>query len=68
MLVDLERNDLGRVSEYGSVEVDELLVVEKYSHVMHLVSNVKSKLAEGHSLYDCIRAVFPGGTITGRQK
>ncbi|WP_432813892.1 anthranilate synthase component I family protein [Shouchella hunanensis] len=68
MLVDLERNDLGRVSEYGSVEVDELLVVEKYSHVMHLVSNVKSKLAEGHSLYDCIRAVFPGGTITGAPK
>ncbi|MBG9782366.1 anthranilate synthase component I family protein [Shouchella lehensis] len=68
MLVDLERNDLGRVSEYGSVEVDELLVVEKYSHVMHLVSNVKSKLAEGYSLYDCIRAVFPGGTITGAPK
>lgn len=68
MLVDLERNDLGRVSSYGTVEVDELLVVEKYSHVMHLVSNVKSKLAEGYSLYDCIRAVFPGGTITGAPK
>lgn len=68
MLVDLERNDLGRVSSYGSVEVDELLVVEKYSHVMHLVSNVKGLLAEGLSLYDCIKATFPGGTITGAPK
>ncbi|GAF14253.1 para-aminobenzoate synthase, aminase component [Bacillus sp. JCM 19045] len=68
MLVDLERNDLGRVSSYGSVEVDELLVVEKYSHVMHLVSNVKGQLAKGLSLFDCIRATFPGGTITGAPK
>ncbi len=68
MLVDLERNDLGRVSAYGSVEVDELMTIERYSHVMHLVSNVKGKLAEGYSLYDCIRAVFPGGTITGAPK
>lgn len=68
MLVDLERNDLGRVSTYGSVEVNELMVIERYSHVMHLVSNVKSQLAEEYSLYDCIRAVFPGGTITGAPK
>ncbi|KGA96321.1 para-aminobenzoate synthase [Alkalihalobacillus alcalophilus ATCC 27647 = CGMCC 1.3604] len=68
MLVDLERNDLGRVSEYGSVEVNELLVIEKYSHVMHLVSNVRGKLREGHDLYEVIRATFPGGTITGAPK
>ncbi|OEF98462.1 anthranilate synthase component I family protein [Desulfuribacillus alkaliarsenatis] len=68
MLVDLERNDLGRVSEYGSVEVNELLVLEKYSHVIHLVSNVRGKLIAGNSLFDVIRAVFPGGTITGAPK
>ncbi|GAE31769.1 para-aminobenzoate synthase [Halalkalibacter hemicellulosilyticusJCM 9152] len=68
MLVDLERNDLGRVSSYGTVEVDELMVIEKYSHVMHIVSNVKGMLAEGHTLYDVIRATFPGGTITGAPK
>nr|WP_148296933.1 aminodeoxychorismate synthase, component I [Halalkalibacter akibai] len=68
MLVDLERNDLGRVSAYGSVEVDELMVIEKYSHVMHIVSNVKGELAEGNDLYDVIRATFPGGTITGAPK
>nr|WP_273846821.1 anthranilate synthase component I family protein [Halalkalibacter alkalisediminis] len=68
MLVDLERNDLGRVSEYGSVEVDELMVIEKYSHVMHIVSNVKGTLAEKNDLYDVIRATFPGGTITGAPK
>ena len=68
MLVDLERNDLGRVSEYGTVEVDELMVIERYSHVMHLVSNVVGKLATDHSIYDVIKAVFPGGTITGAPK
>ena len=68
MLVDLERNDLGRVSRYGSVEVDELMVIEKYSHVMHIVSNVKGTLAEENDLYDVIRATFPGGTITGAPK
>ncbi|MDQ0209228.1 aminodeoxychorismate synthase, component I [Alkalicoccobacillus murimartini] len=68
MLVDLERNDLGRVSSYGSVEVDELMVIERYSHVMHLVSNVIGELAEGNSVHDVIRAVFPGGTITGAPK
>ncbi|WP_245805934.1 aminodeoxychorismate synthase, component I [Bacillus alkalicellulosilyticus] len=68
MLVDLERNDLGRVCEYGTVEVDELMVIEKYSHVMHIVSNVKGTLAQGHDLFDIIEATFPGGTITGAPK
>lgn len=68
MLVDLERNDLGRVSQYGSVEVNEFMVIEKYSHVMHIVSNVRGKLAEDKSWFDVVNAVFPGGTITGAPK
>ncbi|MGM7684107.1 anthranilate synthase component I [Cytobacillus sp. Hm23] len=68
MLVDLERNDLGRVCRYGTVEVDEFMIIEKYSHVMHIVSNVKGKLGENKNAYDLIRAVFPGGTITGAPK
>ncbi len=68
MLVDLERNDLGRVCEYGSVYVDELLSIERYSHVMHIVSNVVGKLRVDRSLIDLIAAVFPGGTITGCPK
>ena len=68
MLVDLERNDLGRVCRYGSVEVDEFMVIERYSHVMHIVSNVRGELAEGKTNTDVIRAMFPGGTITGAPK
>ncbi|MEL6788394.1 MAG: anthranilate synthase component I [Cyanobacteria bacterium J06607_15] len=68
MLVDLERNDLGRVCEWGSVEVDELLVIERYSHVMHLVSNVKGILNSDRDAIDLIKAVYPGGTITGCPK
>ena len=68
MLVDLERNDLGRVCEWGSVEVDELLVIERYSHVMHLVSNVRGILRHDCDAVDLIRALFPGGTITGCPK
>ncbi|WP_075620321.1 anthranilate synthase component I family protein [Paenisporosarcina indica] len=68
MLVDLERNDLGRVSAYGSVDVNEFMVIEKYSHVMHIVSNVRGTLAENTSNAEVIRAVFPGGTITGAPK
>ncbi|MCR2822135.1 anthranilate synthase component I family protein [Lederbergia panacisoli] len=68
MLVDLERNDLGRVCEYGSVKVDELMTVEKYSHVMHIVSLVSGELLPDKSAYDLIEAVFPGGTITGAPK
>lgn len=68
MLVDLERNDLGRVSDYGTVHVDEFMVIEKYSHVMHIVSNVKGKLARNKGFVDIVDAVFPGGTITGAPK
>jgi anthranilate/para-aminobenzoate synthase component I len=68
MLLDLERNDLGRVCEYGTVGVDEMMVVEDYSHVIHIVSNVRGTLAPGRDAFDLIRAVFPGGTITGVPK
>lgn len=68
MLVDLERNDLGRVCRYGSVEVNEFMEIEKYSHVMHIVSNVRGELADGKTIVDIIEAVFPGGTITGAPK
>jgi para-aminobenzoate synthetase component I len=68
MLVDLERNDLGRVCQWGSVEVDELLVIERYSHVMHLVSNIRGKLKSDRHAVDLIRGMFPGGTITGCPK
>ncbi|MFE1746356.1 anthranilate synthase component I [Coleofasciculus sp. H7-2] len=68
MLVDLERNDLGRVCEWGSVEVNELFTIERYSHVMHLVSNVIGKIRPNYDAVDLIRAFFPGGTITGCPK
>jgi para-aminobenzoate synthetase component I len=68
MLVDLERNDLGRVCEWGSVQVDELFAIERYSHVMHLVSNVIGTLRSDCDAIDLIRALFPGGTITGCPK
>ena len=68
MLVDLERNDLGKVSEYGSVDVSEYRRVDRYSEVMHLVSEVEGRLREGCDLTDAIAAVFPGGTITGAPK
>jgi para-aminobenzoate synthetase component 1 len=68
MLVDLERNDLGRVCRYGTVEVDEFMVIEKYSHVMHIVSNVRGELDENKLNIEVIDACFPGGTITGAPK
>ncbi len=68
MLIDLERNDIGRVCDYGSVRVDELMVLEEYSHVIHIVSNVRGNLHAGKDLFDLIRATFPGGTITGVPK
>ena len=68
MLIDLERNDLGRVCTPGSVEVDELMTVESYAHVHHIVSNVRGRLREGITPGEVIRAVFPGGTITGCPK
>jgi anthranilate synthase component 1 len=68
MLIDLERNDLGRVCAGGSVEVDEYMSVESYAHVHHIVSNVSGRLRSGASPIDVIRALFPGGTITGCPK
>lgn len=68
MLVDLERNDLGRVCRYGSVQVEELMVIEEYSHVMHIVSHISGELREGTEAVDLLAAVFPGGTITGAPK
>ena len=68
MLIDLERNDLGRVCVPGSVQVDELMTVESYAHVHHIVSNVRGKLREGVTPGQVIHAVFPGGTITGCPK
>jgi anthranilate synthase component 1 len=68
MLVDLGRNDVGRVSVAGSVSVSELMVIERYSHVMHIVSNVSGKLAAGNDAYDVVRACFPAGTVSGAPK
>ena len=68
MLVDLARNDLGRVCEYGSVEVKDLMIIERYSHVMHIVSHVEGKLAPGRTAYDLMRATFPAGTLSGAPK
>ena len=68
MLVDLGRNDVGRVAVPGSVEVRELGVVERYSNVMHLVSGIRARLAPGHSALDALRACFPAGTVTGAPK
>jgi anthranilate synthase component 1 len=68
MLIDLERNDLGRVCCPGTVEVNELMVLESYAHVHHIVSNVRGKLAPNTSPVHAVKAVFPGGTITGCPK
>jgi anthranilate synthase component 1 len=66
--VDLGRNDVGRVAEIGSVEVTELMGVERYSHVMHIVSHVRGKLAQGKTCFDVFRAAFPAGTVAGAPK
>jgi anthranilate synthase component 1 len=68
MLVDLGRNDVGRVAEYGTVTVPDLMVVERYSHVMHLVSQVEGKLKSGLGAMDVFRACFPAGTVSGAPK
>jgi len=68
MLVDLARNDIGRVAKYGTVSVDELMVIEKYSHVMHIVSEVTCTLRDGLDQFDVLRASFPAGTLTGAPK
>jgi anthranilate synthase component 1 len=68
MLVDLGRNDLGRVAEYGTVRVTDLMTVERYSHVLHMVSQVEGQLAAGRTAMDAFRATFPAGTMTGAPK
>lgn len=68
MLVDLGRNDLGRVSEPGTIEVDSLMAVERYSHVMHIVSNIKGRLNDGLDSFEALKACFPAGTLTGAPK
>jgi len=68
MLVDLGRNDLGRVCEYGSVKVERLMFVERYSHVMHLVSSLRGRLREGVDCFDALMACFPAGTLSGAPK
>lgn len=68
MLVDLARNDIGRVCEYGSVEVKDLMIIERYSHVMHIVSQVEGNLTSDRTPYDLIRATFPAGTLSGAPK
>ncbi|PKN71611.1 MAG: anthranilate synthase component I [Deltaproteobacteria bacterium HGW-Deltaproteobacteria-12] len=68
MLVDLGRNDLGRIAQTGSVQVTQYMVVEKYSHVMHLVSNIRAQLAKGRDAFDVLAATFPAGTLTGAPK
>jgi len=68
MLIDLGRNDAGRVSQFGSVELTEKMIVERYSHVMHIVSNVEAKLKPGLSAMDVLRATFPAGTVSGAPK
>ncbi len=68
MLVDLGRNDVGRVSRYGTVNLDEVMVIEKYSHVMHIVSNVSGELREGTDALDALKACIPAGTLSGAPK
>jgi len=68
MLIDLGRNDVGRVAAPGSVRLDDIMVVERYSHVMHLVSNVSGTLVDGLSAKDVVRAAFPAGTLSGAPK
>jgi len=68
MLVDLARNDVGRIAEFGSVKVTDFMTIERYSHVMHIVSHVSGKLAGGRTAYDVMRATFPAGTVSGSPK
>jgi anthranilate synthase component 1 len=68
MLIDLGRNDVGRIAETGSVELTDKMVVERYSHVMHIVSNVRATLKSGKSAFDVLRATLPAGTLSGAPK
>ena len=68
MLVDLGRNDVGRVAEYDTVKIEDCMIIERYSHVMHIVSSVTGKLSEGHDAFDTLRACLPAGTLSGAPK
>jgi anthranilate synthase component 1 len=68
MLVDLARNDIGRVCKFGTVRVNELMTVKKFSHVQHIVSHVTGQLQKGRDSFDALRAVFPAGTVSGAPK
>ena len=68
MLIDLGRNDVGRVAEFGSVELSDVMHIERYSHVMHISSNVTGKLAEGKTAFDALRSGLPAGTVSGAPK
>jgi anthranilate synthase component 1 len=68
MLMDLGRNDVGRVADIGSVKITENMIIERYSHVMHIVSSVEGRLREGMSNLDVLRATFPAGTLSGAAK
>ena len=68
MLVDLGRNDVGRVARYGSIELTDVMTIERYSHVMHITSNVSGRLAEGKDAFDALRACVPAGTVSGAPK
>jgi anthranilate synthase component I len=68
MLIDLGRNDLGRVAEFGTVKVTEQMVIERYSHVMHIVSHIAARLREETTTFDAVRATFPAGTVSGAPK
>ncbi|PYJ99633.1 MAG: anthranilate synthase component I, partial [Verrucomicrobia bacterium] len=68
MLVDLARNDIGRVCDFGSVQVRDLMTIERYSHVMHIVSQVEGRLSADRTPFDLMRATFPAGTLTGAPK
>jgi anthranilate synthase component 1 len=68
MLVDLGRNDIGRVAEFNTVKISDFMSVERYSHVMHIVSDVSGKLRKGKNVFDVMRASFPAGTVSGAPK
>src|SRR5690606_2097375 len=68
MLVDLGRNDIGRVAKFGSVELSDVMTIERYSHVMHITSNVRGQLDEGRTAFDALRACLPVGTVSGAPK
>ena len=68
MLLDLGRNDVGRVCDFGSIEINDKMIIEKYSHVMHIVSNVKGDLSEQYNSIDALISSFPAGTVSGAPK